>query len=795
MATLSGNFDTNGYGGKHLNFSWSGTQSIGDNYTDVAWTLKGAGGSGYHMAGDFTVIIDGETVYSSATRIQLFDGTVVASGTKRIYHNTNGTKSFSASVSASIYTFAVDKTGSGSWELNTIPRYTSITSFSVAKRNETSFIFNWSTSDIIDYLWYSINNGSNWTGVDVTDGTSGNITVNGLNANTTYNCKIRVRRKDSQLTTDSNTVSQTTYKVPTNSINSYTENTIKVNWGIDSTADYIWYSKDNGSNWTAVGSVNATSGTYEITGLSANTTYNIKTRVRRKSSQTSYDTATLQQATYDYPKPTDSRSFIIGAGASEPNNVEAGASVCLYNPLGRNCKLEIISKVSNTEIGSYSGTHNGWVIGELRNSTAVNKQYASIPNAQSGTYYAKVTYGSIVRTYDVNNTYSITGGEKPTFNNFTYKDINSAVTGVTGNDQILVKGLSNLQATISSANKMIGNYSANGKSYTATIDTLSKSVNYSTSDLNINIGTITNSGTKRLNITAYDTRNLSKVVYKDITVMDYSKPVINVILTRLNNFEAQTTLKVNGTYTRLTINNEDKNVITNVQYRYRETNGTWNSWTTLNTVITTGKFTCSDVILSLDNTKSFEFEIRAVDKLQTNTLTKNLDIGQAIFFISSNNKKCYINGDEIVTLNKLNKYIVDSANYVVTPNVDITKDYNGSGTYLQQQIPLNTPWGNRHLDKNRYFKLRIIYIQNSNYTYPWDTIVVGRVQGGDSWSKRLGVQQGTITKATDYNIYEAIIGYNATEMQNTYLNFIWEHFGCGCTLKYIEFYEVTPLFI
>jgi hypothetical protein len=61
------------------------------------------------MAGDFDVWIDGEHVYSNATRIKLYNGTVVASGTKRIYHNGDGTRSFGASVSASIYTYAVDK--------------------------------------------------------------------------------------------------------------------------------------------------------------------------------------------------------------------------------------------------------------------------------------------------------------------------------------------------------------------------------------------------------------------------------------------------------------------------------------------------------------------------------------------------------------------------------------------------------------------------------------------------------------------------------------------------------------
>ena len=627
---LSGSFDTNGYDGKHLNFSWTGTQSISGNYTDVAWTLKGAGGSGYHMAGDFTVIIDGETVYSSATRIELWNGTVVASGTKRINHNANGNRSFSASVSASIYTFAVDKTGSGSWELPTIPRYTSISSFTVSKRNETSFTFNWQTADTIDYLYYSTDNGSNWTGLDVTDGTSGNFTVSGLSPNTTYNCKIRVRRKDSQLTTDSSTVSQTTYKAPSQSLASKTETSITMNWSCDSTANYIWYSKDGGTNWTAVGSVNATSGSYTISGLTANTSYSIKTRVRRSATSTTYDTSASSQKTYQYPY----------VDTVETSNLTIGGSqkLTLYNPLGRSCTV-YMKKDSTSGTQLYSGTTTGT---SITFTPTANTLYASIPSSQSGNCVYYCTYSN--QTVSTKSgTYKVTGNEKPTFTNFTYKDSNSSVVNVTGNNQVMVKGLSTVQVTISSSNKMVANNSATANKYNMAMSTLNTDVNYSSSQIVTELGTINDSGTQRLTVTAYDSRLLDKAVYKDITVYDYAKPVISASILRLNSFENQTTLKVTGTYTKLTINNTNKNTITNVKYRYREAGGTWGSWTNLTTTVNNGAFTCSDVVLSLDNSKVFEFEIQATDNLQTNTASASVDIGIPILLISSNTKKVGIN--------------------------------------------------------------------------------------------------------------------------------------------------------
>lgn len=548
----SGSFTTSSSYGRSLTFNWSvDSTSISGNYKKIYWSLVGSGSAtGYVKAGNFKVVIDGETVYEKDKdyRIELWQGTVVASGYKTLYHNNTGNKSFSASVEAGIYAYARNCSGSGSWELPTIPRY----------------------------------------------GTSNQ------------------------------------------SLNSKTETTIKMNWSSDNTVDYLWYSKDNGSSWTGVNVTDGTSGNYTISGLSANTTYNIKTRIRRKDSQLTTDSSALSVTTYNYPYCNKSPNFVIGNALK----------LEFYNPLGRKIK---VTGYSETGGEIFTGETTGTSLKGFNDSNSVAKQYASLPNMTSKKYKVVVVYGSAYMTRDAGNTYSVnTNLCIPTFNNFTYKDTNTKVTAVTGNDQILVKGLSTLQLTISSANKMVTKNSATGNKYIATIDTLNKSVNYSTSDINLTVGTVVNAGTKRLNVTAYDSRNISKNVYKDITVYDYGRPNINIDVSRLNNFEAETTFKVSGTYSRLTIGGTDKNTIKYVEYRYRETNGTWSTWTPLSTTVTSGKFTCSNVILSLDNTKSFEFEVQVFDNLNSYQASSTLDIGEAIFFISSNKKSCYVNGEELM---------------------------------------------------------------------------------------------------------------------------------------------------
>lgn len=126
----SGSFNTSGYEGRYLQFSWSiSSQSVANNQTTISWTLKGAGTAqaNWYKAGNFKVVINGTTVYSSSTRIQLYNGTTVASGNFTITHNSDGNKTFSASAEAGIYYTAVNCSGSGSWALTQIPRYATLT--------------------------------------------------------------------------------------------------------------------------------------------------------------------------------------------------------------------------------------------------------------------------------------------------------------------------------------------------------------------------------------------------------------------------------------------------------------------------------------------------------------------------------------------------------------------------------------------------------------------------------------------------------------------------------------------
>ena len=301
--------------------------------------------------------------------------------------------------------------------------------------------------------------------------------------------------------------------------------------------------------------------------------------------------------------------------------------------------------------GSYSYTIGTGVGGSttLNTSNIASNLYAQIQNATSGTgtitcvtYNGSTNIGTKTCSFTAK---AVEANVKPTFSNFTYQDTNSTITAITGNNQYLVQGKSSLRVTISSANKAVANQSATMSTYNASISGLSASANYSTSDLNINFSENSfAAGTQALAVRATDSRGYSTTVSKNVNVLAYAAPVVNATATRLNNFENQTTLKVSGTYSPLTINNTAKNTVSSVQYRYKaQSTSTWGSWTSMTglSVTSAGAYTTTDKVLDLDNNTSYDFEIKTTDRLGSTTVSLTVSVGIPIFRIGVNDGLLY----------------------------------------------------------------------------------------------------------------------------------------------------------
>lgn len=191
------------------------------------------------------------------------------------------------------------------------------------------------------------------------------------------------------------------YGTSNQSLNSKTITSIKMNWSSDNIVDYLWYSKDNGVNWIGVDVTDAKSGTYNITGLAPNTTYNIKTRCRRKDSQLTTDSSSLSVTTYDIAKISSANNFNHG------DSITVG----ITNPSGSTTKLRLI--VGGTTIFNRNVSAGNNSIGfndtELDN---IYKKYGS-GNSVTATFIVDTYNGSTVGWSNSKNvTIYLTGNQK-----------------------------------------------------------------------------------------------------------------------------------------------------------------------------------------------------------------------------------------------------------------------------------------------------------------------------------------------------------------------------------------------
>lgn len=580
IITLDTKNTTGAYDGRYLKLECEQTKkNSADNTSTIKWTLSAVGGNeNYYSTGPTKVIINGTTVYSKS-RVAWDDKTFPAStgsisGTLTVTHASDGTKQIKVELSTAVYTSTVSTVGR-TWTLDSIARY-GTSNQSLKSKTETSITMNWSSDSTVDYLWYSTDNGSTWAGIDVADEKSGTYTIKNLSADTTKK-------------------------------------------------------------------------------LSANTTYKIKTRIKRKNSQLTTNSSALSVTTYDYPYCTESPNFILG------NEV----TLKFYNPLKRAFKFYIIGNGTKIDVEyncsttSYTGVNN--------TASSVPYLYATIPNNKSGKYKVEVVYGDSIKTRDNGNTYSIKESAcYPTFSaGYTIKDVGAeSIT----KSAFLINGYSSLDVEIPpSAQMKIKNYSE-PKNYTASFNGVNKTISYSsTATTKCSFGVVNATGSKEISVRAYDSRGLSTLAKKSITVYDYYEPKVYINVKRTNNYGEVATLNVTGNYSPLLVNGVAQNKITACQYRYRAKDEEWSDWFTLSTTINSekGTFTCNTVKFDdLSNELSFEFEVKVRDMLTTpDPVSETLDAGQGVFFISSNRKKCYINGVEVATVDnvKQTKYYTQLA--------------------------------------------------------------------------------------------------------------------------------------
>ena len=398
-----------------------------------------------------------------------------------------------------------------------------------------------------------------------------------------------------------------------------TINTISVNWSTADARDHTQYSL-NGGAWTDAGdTVDSTNknGYYTISNLSPNTSYTIKTRCKRADSQLWSESSSMTLKTQDIAKITEA-----------PNFTDEGNPTIKYsNPFGSNVtKLQACISLNGAKddvtYRDISKTGTSYTFNLTDAERKVLRQAAKT-NSLSVTFFVRTTYGkdyhsTVVRTMSIVNA-------NPTFSNFTYQDTDSTTLALTGNNQTIIKGYSNVKGIVSAANKASPQKEASMSKYRLSIGEKTAEVAYSSSaEVSTSISDVT---TNSFTMYAIDSRGNSTA--KTITAANYINyapiKITSITVLRTNSVTSETTLKFSGTVWNGSFGSVT-NVITSCSYRYKLS--TASSWPTGAITITPtksgGTFSFTGIIkgdlgadgFNIDN--SYNIQVLIADKLTNN---------------------------------------------------------------------------------------------------------------------------------------------------------------------------------
>lgn len=213
-----------------------------------------------------------------------------------------------------------------------------------------------------------------------------------------------------------------------------------------------------------------------------------------------------------------------------------------------------------------------------------------------------------------------------TSSQLTYKDSNSSIVNITGNNQLIVRNKSNLQFTFTSAT---------AQKY-ATISKYQTIFNGTTTDRSsagtYSLGTVNSAQNLTLQVKAIDSRGNSTTISKTVTILDWVPPVINSSAVRVNNYENQTNLLANVQISRV----NGINILEQLQYRVKKTSSsTWGSWINFSNNTQTK--------INLDNLYAWDLQIKAVDKFGSNTHDTVVPKGMPIAFFDTQKLSVGIN--------------------------------------------------------------------------------------------------------------------------------------------------------
>ena len=329
---------------------------------------------------------------------------------------------------------------------------------------------------------------------------------------------------------------------------------------------------------------------------------------------------------------------------------------------GKINRLAVINTFTGNDInGNFNVTYTSYI------STYTYKLRLSIPNVialETYEYASNTTFtlsnetieylytyttnsntvrlGAVIETWNGNTKLGestelinvcVISNANPIFTNFTFEDTNSTTTALTGNNQKIIQGYSNVKATIPTEFIAEAQKGATMVKYSFTCSDDQKDIIYSASESTNN--TINNVKSGVFNVYAIDSRNNSTLVTKNANQTISYTPITKgtATTTRQNGVLEQTTLSLNGTVDLVNFG-QVTNSIQEAKFRYKITDSsTWSNYRNITlTVDNNGNYSYNGLIQGdtnngFDTGHSYNIEIVVSDNLSTVTFTANLGSG------------------------------------------------------------------------------------------------------------------------------------------------------------------------
>ena len=341
----------------------------------------------------------------------------------------------------------------------------------------------------------------------------------------------------------------------------------------------------------------------------------------------------------------------------------------------------------NTYTMTFSDACKDWILTQLGNSKSGTFGIVLTTKSSDGT----TTYGTDNANLDV--ALSDESVLEPTFTNFTYSDSNTATVAVTGDNQILISGRSNL---IVSANTATAKDGATIVSYTASFG--GKSASSSTT--NINVGTVQAAGTALLSVTATDSRGYSTTVTKTVTSLPYNKPAFSSIeVSRDTTDDSYISVNVVGSFQSILVNGVEKNAVESFSYQYRRSDSlTWSEATSVIPTVSGTSITFSaSQLVQLSKDYSWYVRFSMSDKFSSDSIDGTMLADVPL--ISFRQQKVGINNKtpnkalDVIGEIEMNGFNVQG--FVRTSNNEDLDDILETGIYLAE-------WASGDLNQSHY---------------------------------------------------------------------------------------------